>query len=167
MMKATCCLILFQRKQAKGFTLLELLITMIIVGILSALAYPNFTKQVGKARESEIKFSVGTVNRAQQAYHWEKKQFAQGADDAKSLELLNVSLPSKYISNFNIVGNANNATIAPDNANFDNYQIKAYAGGMFAAAGNYSQVICQSESVAENIPPPVSSSDCGLGVIID
>jgi prepilin-type N-terminal cleavage/methylation domain-containing protein len=152
--------------ESSGFTLLELMITMIIIGILAAIAYPNFIRQSGKARESEVKFAVGSVNRAQQAYHWERKQFAQGATDDESLILLNLNLPRNYYSDLNIVANSNNATIAPDNVGYDSFQLRPYAGGMFANAGNYSQVICQSSAVGENITPPSTPYDCGTNATI-
>ena len=39
----------------KGFTLVELMIVIVIVGILSAVALPNFLNQTGKAKLTEAK----------------------------------------------------------------------------------------------------------------
>ncbi|MFN5516431.1 MAG: type IV pilin protein [Cyanobacteriota bacterium] len=160
-------LILNIRERNQGFTLLELIVTIIFIGILAVLSYPVYTKQAGKARESEVKFIIGTINRGQQAYHWEKGVFAQGADDTASLVLLNTSVSSAYITSLNIVANPNNATVAPNNLNFADFQIKGYSGGMFAGAGNYSQVICQAPEVSLNTPPPVAPNDCVTGIIIE
>jgi type IV pilus assembly protein PilA len=67
---------LANKKANKGFTLIELLVVVIIIGVLAAIALPNLLGQVGKARESEAKTTVGAVNRSQQSYYTEYSDFA-------------------------------------------------------------------------------------------
>ncbi|MGI0495981.1 type IV pilin-like G/H family protein [Limnospira platensis] len=64
-----------QKKRDGGFTLIELLVVIIIIGILSAIALPSFLNQANKARESEAKTYVGSINRAQQARLMETGEF--------------------------------------------------------------------------------------------
>ena len=45
----------------KGFTLVELMIVIVIVGILSAIALPNFLNQADKAKATECTTQIGSV----------------------------------------------------------------------------------------------------------
>jgi len=45
----------------KGFTLVELMIVIVIVGILSAVALPNFLNQASKAKATECTTQIGSV----------------------------------------------------------------------------------------------------------
>lgn len=56
-----------QRRYA-GFTLLEILITIVIVGILAAVAYPSFLNQVRKSRRSDAVDAAAKVMQAQERY---------------------------------------------------------------------------------------------------
>lgn len=66
--------------QNGGFTLVELLVVIIIIGILAAIALPSFLSQANKAKQAEAKSYIGALNRTQQAYYLEKNQFASSID---------------------------------------------------------------------------------------
>ncbi|MBW4470854.1 MAG: type IV pilin-like G/H family protein [Stenomitos rutilans HA7619-LM2] len=59
----------------EGFTLIELLVVIVIVGVLSAIALPSFLNQANKAKETESKQYIGSLNRAHQAYFLEQNTF--------------------------------------------------------------------------------------------
>ncbi|MEL6490637.1 MAG: type IV pilin-like G/H family protein [Cyanobacteria bacterium J06621_3] len=67
------------KKANGGFTLIELLVVIIIIGILSAIALPSFLNQANKAKQSEAKTYIGSMNRAQQAYYMENGTMATNA----------------------------------------------------------------------------------------
>ncbi|MCK9604268.1 MAG: prepilin-type N-terminal cleavage/methylation domain-containing protein [Candidatus Omnitrophica bacterium] len=54
--------------QKKGFTLLELVVVVIILGILATLGFTQYTKMVEKGRTSEAKMILGQIRTAEIAY---------------------------------------------------------------------------------------------------
>ena len=52
----------------KGFTLIELMIVVLIVGILAAIAIPNYVSMQGRAKEATVKNNVHTVQLAMEDY---------------------------------------------------------------------------------------------------
>ncbi len=66
----------------KGFTLIELMIVVAIIGILAAIAIPNFLNYQCKSKQSEAKQSLGTISKNQEAY---LSEFDTYADNSKKL----------------------------------------------------------------------------------
>lgn len=56
------------RKSNKGFTLIELMIVVAIIGILAAIAIPNFLRFQLKAKSSEGKVNIAAIRTAQESY---------------------------------------------------------------------------------------------------
>ncbi len=60
----------------KGFTLIELMIVVAIIGILAAIAIPNFLRFQAKSKQSEAKTNLGGIFTAEVAYLAENNGFA-------------------------------------------------------------------------------------------
>ncbi len=63
-------------KSRKGFTLIELMVVVLIVGILAAVAIPLMKGRIDSAKWSEGKAGAGTIATAIRAYAAEKGDFA-------------------------------------------------------------------------------------------
>ena len=86
-----------ENKQAKqGFTLIELLVVVLIIGILAAVALPQYQKAVDKARASEIVQLISTLEKAVEVWILEnpgKEEFFL----CKNCEgVLDVDIPCQY-----------------------------------------------------------------------
>ncbi len=62
-------------RNQKGFTLIELMIVVAIIGILAAMAIPNFLKYQAKARQAEAKTNLGGIFVAQTSYFGEQAMY--------------------------------------------------------------------------------------------
>ncbi|MGY2979248.1 type IV pilin protein [Thermostichus sp. OS-CIW-31] len=58
----------FLLSRAKGFTLIELLVVIVIVGVLSAVAIPQFLNQIRRSRVAEAQAALTDVSRGSEAY---------------------------------------------------------------------------------------------------
>ncbi|MBS0169391.1 MAG: type II secretion system protein [Nitrospira sp.] len=63
-----------------GFTLIELMVVVVIVGILAALAIPNFLRYRAKAMQAEARSNLAGIFVAETSFFTERKEFGNFTD---------------------------------------------------------------------------------------
>lgn len=65
-------------KNNKGFSLVELMVVVAIIGILAAIAVPNYQRFTAKSKQSEAKSNLSAVYSAERAFFAEWQEFQAG-----------------------------------------------------------------------------------------
>jgi general secretion pathway protein G len=67
-----------------GFTLVELMVVMLIIGVLAAIAIPKYQQSILNAREAVLKEDLHVLRQAIDAYTNDKEKAPQSLDDLVS-----------------------------------------------------------------------------------
>jgi general secretion pathway protein G len=68
-------------RSESGFTLLELMIVMVVIGLLAAIAIPAYTTNIKHAREAVLKEDLHIMRQAIDSYTVDKQKAPQSLDD--------------------------------------------------------------------------------------
>ena len=72
-------MIKISRKSQQGFTLIELMIVVAIIGILAAVAIPAFMDYMKKGKRSEAELNLNAIGKSAKTYYTENSQYPQVA----------------------------------------------------------------------------------------
>jgi len=90
----------------KGFTLLEVLIVVIIIGILAAISLPQYTATIEKSRSGEASVNVGSLRAAVDRYWY------QNGSCPASLDILDIDNPNNVTNKLYTYTITDNGTTA-------------------------------------------------------
>jgi len=110
-------------RNRKGFTLVELMIVVAIIGILAAIAIPNFLQFRLKAKTSEAKSNLGAIRSTEVAYFAEWDAYVGLQPATPIANRANVPTKEPWISStrFSIIG------FAPEGNVFFSYALDGIA----------------------------------------
>jgi type IV pilus assembly protein PilA len=139
-----------------GFTVIELLMVIVIIGVLAGIGIPSMLNQTSKARHAEAKTYIGALNRSQQTFYLENQRFTANPNE------LDVGVPASTNSyNYSITNLDGQRPGDPQDSSYklaivnwaipeDTGSVRAYLGVvdtvmMESGVGSVESVLCEQK----------------------
>ena len=131
------------KNNKKGFTLIELLVVVLIIGILAAIALPQYFKAVERARSAEVLSLFGTIAGAQQRYYLLKGGFT-GAFADLDIDFQDASGSTLPTKSFSVsIASSDTAIATRSGGRYSGYTLtKDVETGAITCGGTNAEKIC-------------------------
>jgi len=100
-------------KRFTGFTLIELMIAVAVVGILAAIAYPSYQAYVLKGRRADTQAFLMDVAARQQHFLIDRRAYGLSITDAPSSNGLGMTIPASVSNFYTVTLTADNTARPP------------------------------------------------------
>jgi type IV pilus assembly protein PilE len=126
-------------KVNKGFTLVELMITVAIVGLLAAIAVPSYSSHVTQSRRVDAQGALISLGQAMERYYTEKSTYVGATLGAGGIfpneapldagsKYYDLSITTQTSTTFTVQATPKNAQAGDGNLTFDNIGTRGWDG---------------------------------------
>ena len=141
--------IVYQRRPSKagGIAVLATFIGLIfLLGLLTAIVLPSFLLQANKAKQSEAKHYIASMNKGQQDYYAEMAEFSNNISD------LGLGIKSETENYSYNISKVNYSRYIISTATAKNEQLKSYSGIVYLDDNTTTSMICETEEPSLTAP---------------